>query len=273
MSSASPVNSATTVPAAPALPTPGPAGTRMPNTWFHRLRRKLRTWVATRKPAADGWQPAGGPVLVIAPHPDDEVIGVGGTICRHARAGDPVTVIYLTRGEKSRGYPWLTGPQRQQTRMKEATASCRILGVTDTVFLKGADGHLAEPSVFNELAVQVAAAITDRQPKVIYVPHAADNHPDHIAAFRMICQIARAMSVPPTVYQYELWSPLTADFGVDVTRHMRAKVRAIKCHQSALDAFDYVPTMIGLAAYRSGTLLQHRGYAEAFRRTPDLHRS
>ena len=68
------------------------------------------------------------------------------------------------------------------------------------------------------------------------------------------------------VHQYELWSPLAADFAVDVTREMKHKLKAIRCHELALDAFDYVPTMLGLAAYRSGTLLQRRGYAEAFKR-------
>jgi LmbE family N-acetylglucosaminyl deacetylase len=253
--------------AAPAQAAP------MPNSWLRRLRRKLRGWTVSQNPAADGWTPARGSVLVVAPHPDDEVIGCGGTICRHVAADDPVTVVYLTRGEKSRGYPWLTETQRQETRVKEAMMSCAVLGVADTVFLDGEDGNLADPTILNELAVKVAAAVTEKQPKVVYVPHAGDNHPDHIAAFRIISQIARGMSVPPTVYQYELWSPLIADFAVDITKAMPAKVKAVKCHQSALDAFDYVSTMMGLAAYRSGTMLQRKGYAEAFRRTPDLHRS
>ena len=112
-----------------------------------------------------------------------------------------------------------------------------------------------------------------RQPKVIYVPHAGDNHADHIAAYRMIAELVRNAAPQPTVYQYELWSPVAADFAVDISRQMSAKVKAIKCHQLALDAFDYVPPMKGLAAYRSGTLLQRKGYAEAFKRTPEVYRA
>jgi hypothetical protein len=48
---------------------------------------------------------------------------------------------------------------------------------------------------------------------------------------------------------------------------MRTKLKAIKCHRLALDAFNYLPTAMGLAAYRSGTMLERKGYAEAFKRT------
>jgi LmbE family N-acetylglucosaminyl deacetylase len=237
---------------------------------MNRLRRKLRAWLVSPPPAEDGWRHAGGHVMVIAPHPDDEVIGCGGTVCRHIAAGEAVSVIYLTRGELSRGYPWLSPSEKQDKRQQEALDSCAILGVRDTLFLDGADGNLCDPSVMRELTKKVAAAIDARRPKVIYVPHSEDNHPDHIAAYRMIVEMARTMSPRPTVFQYELWSPLQADFAVDISKQMSAKIKAIKCHQLALDAFNYVPTMIGLGAYRSGTLLQRKGYAEAFRRTGEV---
>lgn len=246
---------------------------KIANTLMSRLRRRLRALIARQPPADDGWKPAGGPVMVIAPHPDDEVIGCGGTVCRHVAAGDPVSVLYLTRGESSRGYPWLAPAEKQAKRMQEALSSCAILGVSDTLFLKGVDGNLGDEQVMADLQRHVANAIKIRKPTVIYVPHADDNHSDHIAAYRMVMNISRELSPGPTVYQYELWSPLYADFAVDISEQMNAKVKAIRCHELALDAFDYVSTMIGLAAYRSGTMLQRKGYAEAFKRCEKEHRS
>ena len=100
---------------------------RVANTWLSRVRRRLRSWVTLSPPPAnDGWAPAGGHVMGIAPHPDDEVIGCGGTIRRHVRGGDPVSVIYLTRGENSWGYPWLSPTEKQAKRIVEARASCAV---------------------------------------------------------------------------------------------------------------------------------------------------
>ena len=208
--------------------------------------------------------------MVIAPHPDDEVIGCGGTILRHAKAGDPVSVVYLTSGEKSCGYPWLSPAQRKLKRKQEAQSSCKVLNVRDTVFLEGVDGQCSDPEVSAALTGPISAAIEAHQPVVIYVPHADDNHPDHAAAYRLLRGIVAASTRRPSILQYELWSPMHADYAVDVSSQMRAKIRAIKLHELALDAFDYIPTMVGLAAYRSGTMLQRKGYAEAFKRTPDL---
>ena len=101
-------------------------------------------------------------MIVIAPHPDDEVIGCGGTIRRHVRGGDPVSVIYLTRGENSRGYPWLSPAEKQAKRVVEARASCAVLGVSDSVFLDGADGKLSDAVVLAELAKKVAEAVRAR---------------------------------------------------------------------------------------------------------------
>ena len=235
------------------------------NIWKYRLRRRLRALLKGQPPFADPWKCAGGAVAVIAPHPDDEVIGCGGTVCRHVQAGDPVSFIYLTQGEKSRGFAWLTPEQRQAKRRQEAEDSSKILGVSDLVFLDGADGNLSDDVVLAGLSVKVAAELQKRAPKVIYVPHSQDNHPDHVASYKMILNLARQMSPVPLIYQYELWSPVQADFAVDITRKMPRKIKAIRKHELALDAFDYVDTMVGLGAYRSGTMLNRKGYAEAFK--------
>jgi LmbE family N-acetylglucosaminyl deacetylase len=234
--------------------------------WWWRMRHRIRSWRGS-SPIGDNWVPAGGPVMVIAPHPDDEVIGCGGTIRRHVLAGDAVSILYLTCGEHSCGYPWLDVEEKRQERTAEARKSCAVLGVADYVFLEGSDGQCHLPQETILLTQRLLAAINQRRPKVIYVPHADDNHIDHIAAFRILTRIARQFDWRPLVYQYELWSPLTADFAVDITPHMRTKLKAIKCHRLALDAFNYLPTAMGLAAYRSGTMLERKGYAEAFKRT------
>ena len=235
---------------------------------LRKVRRSIGQAFGGGKPAPDGWQPAGGPVLVIAAHPDDEVIGCGGAVYRHSLAGDNVSVIYLTRGHGSRGFYWLTPEERGAVRELEARSSSRILGVKETLFLEGREDHLEDPDARPEWVTQIAQTINRLQPRVIYVPHAADNHRDHVAAHHILLDAARATGGQnaAAIIQYEIWSPLAADFAVDITPYMSRKLRAIRCHRLAMDAFNYIPTIKGLAAYRCGTLLQRHGYAEAFER-------
>lgn len=247
---------------------------------FRQRLRKLRRRVGQALTPAqlspdDGFRPAGGRVLCLAPHPDDEVIGCGGALRRHALAGDTVSVVYFTRGHSSRGFPWLTAEQRGQVREGEARASCKLLGIAEPIFLEGREGNLQTPALVEALA----GILRTGDPRVIYVPHPADNHEDHRAVYRTLVEAIAQCSAEPTdavtraaakdqreVYGYEVWSPLPADFAVDITPYMRDKVRAIRQHRLALDAFNYVPTLQGLAVYRCGTLLQREGYAEAYQR-------
>lgn len=230
-----------------------------------RAARRLRPSQSVRQ--HENWQPAGGPVLVIAPHPDDEVIGCGGTAARHVQSGDPVSFVILTRGAQSVGYPWLTPEQRMQVREGESRASALRLGVRDIAFVDGEDGHMSEPAVGARVLTQLAEIFARTRPKRIYVPHPNDGHPDHAAAYELAQRLLAQHDGPrPEVFQYEVWRPLEANCAVDITDLMKLKLKAIRCHRLALDAFNYVNTLQGLATYRSGTMLGRQGYAEAFHR-------
>src|SRR5258706_2559089 len=81
-------------------------------------------------------------VLVIAPHPDDEVIGCGGALCRHADRGDRVSVVFLTSGEL--GLKRLPREEAWAIREREATAAAAELGIAALDFWHGPDWVLAE---------------------------------------------------------------------------------------------------------------------------------
>ena len=83
-------------------------------------------------------------ILVISPHPDDESIGCGGTICTHAAAGDKVELIVLTSGEKG-GH----GSSEDETiiiREEEAAAAAAILGIANILFFQPNDLHFHQLS-------------------------------------------------------------------------------------------------------------------------------
>ena len=81
-------------------------------------------------------------VLVIAPHPDDEAIGCGGTICLHTDRGDHVAEVFLTSGEFA--LKDLTREKAWAIRENEAQESAGILGITSVTFLRRPDHYLSD---------------------------------------------------------------------------------------------------------------------------------
>jgi LmbE family N-acetylglucosaminyl deacetylase len=204
-------------------------------------------------------------VVVIAPHPDDESIGCGGALCRHADAGDRVTALFLTSGEL--GLKHLAREAAWHTREDEAKAAARILGITELHFLRQPDWMLAE--AVSSAATAVAEVLTRERPQLIYVPHPREWHPDHKAAGDILKQSLGmcALSVPE-IRGYEVWTPLSEySVVVDISAVMPRKLEAIRCHASQLADFDYAHAAQSLNAFR-GVLAARVPFAEVFEQMP-----
>ena len=199
-------------------------------------------------------------ILVIAPHPDDEAIGCGGTLRLHADRGDRVTAVFLTSGEL--GLENLPASEAHRIREGEAAAAAAILGIARLEFMRFPDWFTGDhlPSI----AEKLAAILRAETPGRIYLPHPEDGHPDHRAAFPAVCRALRASTMTAEIFAYEVWTPLArAEEMEDITAAMHTKLRAIRCYRSQLAGFRYDRAARGLAAYR-GALHAKCGYAEAF---------
>ena len=195
-------------------------------------------------------------VVVVAPHPDDESIGCGGTIAMHVAAGDDVRVIFLTSGEA--GSRTVPPDEFRLIREAEAHAAAGVLGVTDLVFFGERDGGLR---VTRQLVERMREAL--RGAERAYVTNANEMHPDHRAAARLV----RAAAEPPTrVLAYEIWTPLTKmDEINDIGAHLETKLAAIRCHASQCELVDFAAAAEGLARYRGEMFSWPEGeYAEVF---------
>src|SRR5713101_5924579 len=104
-------------------------------------------------------------VLVIAPHPDDESIGCGGTICLHADRGDRVAGVFLTSGEQ--GLQSLPKEKAQHIREREAEKAAGILGIVSLSFMRRPDGHLGE--CIEQAAAAIAPILAREEPSLIYL--------------------------------------------------------------------------------------------------------
>lgn len=212
--------------------------------------------------------PPQGRILVIAPHPDDESCGIGGTLALHRRQGDPVHLLFVTDG--TNGDPdGRFGDDLASVRRREALEAARVLGGCTCEFLGLPDGHEVTDDDFEQVAGLFDAAMERFEPDLVYVPWSEEAHADHAHSWEALrrCYRRRTQSgrSTPRVLEYEVWSPLPADWIVDVTSTADAKRDAMLAHASQVAYTDYPHQLLGLAAHRSVYLPKESRYGEAFR--------
>jgi|SRR5579859_5948802 len=209
-------------------------------------------------------------VLVIAPHPDDESIGCGGALCLHARRGDRVAAVFLTSGEL--GLKRLPRENAMAIRESEARKAAKILKLSNLFFLRCGDWSL--DSEISKAASLLKPILKHVKPRLIYLPHPQEWHPDHKAALPIVRAALRRCGVPmPTLRTYEIWTPLAGyDHVEDISSVMARKLKAVRAHKSQLREFDYVRAITGLNQYR-GTIAAHARYAEVFAAVPLVGKS
>jgi LmbE family N-acetylglucosaminyl deacetylase len=174
-------------------------------------------------------------VLVVAAHPDDEVLGVGGTIAGHIRRGDPVTVFILTDGVTARHQ--VVDPQKEMARR-----ACEALGVHDVRFGDLPDQRLDGMPLL-DIIKPISALVEELHPRIIYTHHGGDANQDHRAIFEATLVAVRPSADHPVerVLCYEVassteWGPPFADWAFmpnvfhDITDTLEIKLRAFQTY-------------------------------------------
>jgi len=204
-------------------------------------------------------------VLVLSPHPDDDVFGLGGTIKKITSSGTEVTVAYFCDGSGGVEEEKIRNKELIEIRREEAKTAGEILGISEQVFFGYHDGKLAAGSA----AVRALRELIERvRPDIIFVPHFCDNHSDH----RVVNEILfNSLSVCPstslrtdlTIWAYEIWSPLISNRIVDINSEIDLKKKAIAAQKSQLKTRGYDKAICGLNQYRA-EINNLSGFAEAF---------
>lgn len=231
-----------------------------------------------------------GPVLVLAPHPDDEVMGPGGTLLRHAAQGDQISIVVVfdgRRGDPEGRYPAEGYPERRQAETRAVAQ--RFFSSEDVVFHGFEDG-LAEgdldivyPGLPDDPEAKIAALLDGLAgllrehvvrvaPRVVYYPWAGECHGDHWAlaqAFEILREREPDLFAGVDVLAYEVWSTLLPETLVDVSETMGSKLEAMRVYETQMDYVDY-PTLVGGLNRHRGFLMPQAPaapedrYAEAF---------
>ena len=191
-------------------------------------------------------------MLVIAPHPDDEVFGCGGAIASHVKHGVQVGVIVLTDGA-------LYGDA--SVRQLESNAAAEVLGYGLPEFWGYPDRGLRySETLVTRLANKIATTNSD----LVYAPSPWEIHPDHRQAHTLAVEAVRRSAPTVRLAFYEVGAPLRPNLLLDLTPLMDTKETAMRCFGSQLQQQDYVGHIQALNRYRSYTLSHQVRAAEAY---------
>ena len=210
--------------------------------------------------------------LIIAPHPDDEILGVGGAMARWAQEGFGVHVAVVTRGR-----PPLFSEAEEDLCRAEARAAHARLGVDRTWYLDLPAAEL-DGLPHRELNGSLETLLRACRPEELYLPFLGDLHLDHQLVFRAGLVAARPCRAgsPRRIYAYETLSEtnwnapfLTPGFipnhFVDISAFLETKLEAMACYRSQLREPPHERSLGGLralATLRGATV--GLGAAEAF---------
>jgi LmbE family N-acetylglucosaminyl deacetylase len=213
-----------------------------------------------------------GKTLVIAPHPDDEILGCGGTMARLVAEGCSVTVAIVTKGMAPQFSDELVSKIRA-----EARASHELIGIDETRYLDLPAAAL-DTVAATTLNAALARLVQEVQPKTIFVPFIGDIHTDHQLTFlgAMVASRPRDESAPQRIYAYETLSEtnwyapgITPAFVpnvfVDISKTLEMKIEAFRCFKSQVKEFPderSVEAVRALAAIRGASMYLRA--AEAF---------
>ena len=203
-------------------------------------------------------------VLVIAPHPDDEILGVGGSIAKHKAEGHNVYICIVTKGMA----PMFDEQSVSRVR-NEATEAHKLLGVINTFFLDITAVSLEEISKY-KITASILEVVDKIKPEIVYLPHRGDIHLDHKIVFDASMVALRPIRdhVVKEIYCYETLSETEWDAPnvanafipntwVDITKFINTKLEAMSVFESQVHAFPHprsIKSIEALSLYRGSNM-------------------
>lgn len=217
-------------------------------------------------------------ILVVAAHPDDEILGVGATIARRVAEGNKAFALILGEGQTSR---WesreMASGEAVSDLHKDSVKSAKIIGFTDIYFGNLPDNRFDSMDLLDVIKV-VEKYVKEIQPDIIYTHHAHDLNIDHRVTCEAVLTATRPIGNCPVkeIYEFETVSSTEWNFGnkeggfypnvfIDISGFFQIKCEAMKKYKSELCEFSHPRSleMLEFIAKRWGGIVG-KDYAEAF---------
>ena len=201
-------------------------------------------------------------VMAFGAHPDDIEITCGGTLIKLVEAGYSVALVDMVQGEMgTRG--------TVETRQEEAAKAAKIIGAVARENLNLEDGNL---HTSQEAKGRVAKVIRKYRPRLVFIPHNEDRHPDHYHASEIAYEgiflagltryeTGQESYRPPKILHYMSWYEFEPTFIVDITEQFDRKMEAIYAYSTQFKPDDNFYKQTRLTSREYNWALEHRmGY-------------
>lgn len=212
-------------------------------------------------------------VVIISAHPDDEILGAGGTILKHKKNGDKIFWLITTNVFENQGFL----KDRVNSRQEEIENVAEKLGVDKTFIFDYPTMSLSTETLI-DMVPKVSAVFSEVKPEVIYVMNRSDAHSDHRITFDAVVACTKSFRYPyvKKVLMYECISEtefapqlpekvFIPNYFVDISDFLNEKLEIMKIYDSELGTHPFprsLRNMEALATYRGASVGVE--YAEAF---------
>jgi LmbE family N-acetylglucosaminyl deacetylase len=208
-------------------------------------------------------------ILIVAAHPDDEVLGAGATIARHAKAGDRVTTLILATGLDSRGQADSGAHRKLRAQADKAAA---IVGTHELRFANFPDNRMDSVALLD--VVKTIEDVAGRgNPEIVYTHCARDLNVDHEIAARAVVTAFRPQpgASAKRILSFDVpsatdWNPAAAPFApttfIDAGDTLDTKLKAMACYEEELRPFPHARSLEAIRA-RAVAWGTHVGLAAA----------
>lgn len=203
-------------------------------------------------------------VLVVAPHADDEILGVGGTIAKYIDEGHDVYVCIVTSGHPSMFHKEILEKLR-----REANDSHQYLGIKETFFLELPAVMLSEIPR-HKINEKIYDVIEKVRPSIVFIPHFGDMHLDHYIVSQSTMVALRPIYEHKVieVYSYETLSETEWNIPhmnnifipntyIDISDYLEKKIKAMNYYTTQIKEFPHprsLETIESLAKHRGSTI-------------------
>ena len=205
-------------------------------------------------------------ILVISPHPDDETLGLGGSVAKFVKEGSEVFVLTV-----SGHLPPLYSQKAYKTTVNEAKKAYKVLGVEKSKFLR-IPATMVKDEPIHELNERITSVLKSYKPNIVFIPF-FDRHIDHRVVFESSLVATRPVGIGQNIEMVAAYETISEthwnapyiepnfspNLVINISNFLSQKIEALKCYESQI-SFDEGPRSIKAIS----SLAQFRGSQSGF---------